>query len=106
MTPYAIVCAAGKQHRVTKGEHLLLDRQLGDVGSELTWDQVLMLGDGQSAPTIGQPFVAGAHVVVKIVHHLRGRKIRVFKRRKRKGFHKTIGHRQELTRLQVVNIAG
>jgi large subunit ribosomal protein L21 len=103
VTSYAIVCAAGKQHRVEKGEHLTLDRQLGEVGTEITWDKVLLLC-ADATPTIGQPYVAGAQVVARILKHRRGAKIKVFKRRKRKGFHKMIGHRQELTELEIVNI--
>ncbi len=101
---YAVVVAAGKQHRVETGERLALDRLAGEVGSELTLDQVLLLG-GDGAAKIGRPFIAGASVKARIVAHMRGDKVRVFKRRKRKGFHKTIGHRQALTELEITAIA-
>jgi large subunit ribosomal protein L21 len=104
MARYAIIQAAGKQHRVEPGDVLTLDHTAGDVGSTLQIDQVLLLG-GEEGLKVGRPMVAGAHVTAKIVAHLRGDKIRVFKRRKRKGFHKTIGHRQALTELEITAIA-
>ncbi len=103
---YAIVIAGGKQHQVRQGERLKLDLNAGEVGAELVFDQVLLLGaDGQS-PKIGQPHVDGVKVTGKIVAQGRGPKIRVFKRRKRKGFHKTIGHRQDFTEVEITHIAG
>lgn len=105
MSSYAIVRACGKQHRVHQGERLKVDRLAGEVGAEWVLDQVLLVG-GDGALKIGQPTVAGARVVAKIVGHERGDKVRVFKRRKRKGFHKTIGHRQELTELEITTITG
>ena len=103
---YAIVVAGGKQHRVEAGERLRLDRQAGEVGAELKIDQVLLLGTPGQAPKIGQPHVAGAAVTAKIVAHGRGAKIRVFKRRKRKGFSKMIGHRQDFTEIEITQVAG
>ena len=106
MSSYAIVRASGKQHRVQKGARLVVDRQVGEVGAELVLDEVLLLGGGEGNLKIGRPTVAGAKVTAKIVSHERGPKVRVFKRRKRKGFHKTIGHRQALTELEITGIAG
>lgn len=104
--PYAIVRTGGKQHRVQQGERLKVEKLEGDVGSELVLDEVLLLGDAQSSAKIGQPLVAGAQVTAKIVAQGRGAKIRVFKRRRRKGFHKTIGHRQSFTEIEITQIAG
>ena len=105
MSSYAIVRASGKQHRVTPGERLKLNRIDGDVGAELVLDEVLLIG-GEGAPRIGRPTLSGARVTATIVAQERGPKVLVFKRRKRKGFHKMIGHRQELTEVQITGIAG
>ena len=102
---YAIVRACGKQHRVAPGMRLCLDRIAAEVGGEVTFDEVLLLG-GEGEARVGQPHVEGAKVTAKVLGHRRGEKIRVFKRRKRKGFHKTIGHRQELTDLEITHIGG
>jgi large subunit ribosomal protein L21 len=103
--PYAIVRTGGKQHRVQQGERLKVDKLEGNVGTELELGEVLLLG-GEGDAKIGQPLISGAKVMVKIVTQGRGQKIRVFKRRKRKGFHKTIGHRQYFTEIEITQIAG
>ena len=105
MSAYAIVRTGGKQHRVMQGERLKVEKLAGDVGTELVLDEVLLLG-GDGAPKIGRPQVSGAKVTAKIVAQERGPKVRVFKRRKRKGFHKMIGHRQSFTELEITGIAG
>lgn len=102
---YAIVRAAGKQHRVVQGTRLQLDRQKAEVGQIISLDEVLLLGQ-EGDVQVGQPLLEGIKVTAKVLAHLRGPKIRVFKRRKRKGFHKTIGHRQELTNLEIISIGG
>ena len=102
---YAIVRTGGKQHRVQKGERLKVEKLEGEVGAELVLEEVLLIG-GEGSPKIGKPMLSGAQVTAKIIAHDRGDKIRVFKRRKRKGFHKTIGHRQPYTELEITGIAG
>lgn len=102
---YAIVRTGGKQHRVVAGERLKVDKLVGDVGTELDLKDVLLLG-GTGEAQVGQPLLANASVRAKIVTQGRGEKIRVFKRRKRKGFHKTIGHRQDFTEIEILTIAG
>ncbi len=102
---YAVIRNSGKQHRVTQGERLKVDQFAGDVGSEFVIEEVLMLS-GDLDLKIGQPLVAGASVKAKIVSHGRGPKIRVFKKKRRKGFHKTIGHRQNYTEIEITEIVG
>lgn len=102
---YAVVRTGGKQHRVAQGERLKVEKLDGDVGAEIMLDDVLMIG-GNDTPKIGQPRVSGATVKAKIVAQDRGDKILVFKRRKRKGFHKKIGHRQSYTELEITGIKG
>jgi len=103
---YAVLRTGGKQHRVTKGDRLKVESLEGDVGAELKFDDVLMLGGEGTDVKVGQPRVEGAVVTAKIIDQGLGDKIRVFKRTRRKGFHKTIGHRQQYTELEIIGIEG
>lgn len=100
---YAVIRTGGKQHRVTKGERLKVDRLGGDVGSDIVLDDILLIG-GEGDPKIGTPVVDGAQVQAKIVRQDRGSKVRVFKKRRRKGSKKLIGHRQAFTELEITGI--
>ena len=102
---YAVVRTGGKQHRVQKGERVRVEKLDGDVGAELKLEDILLVGDGDAAK-VGRPRVEGAVVTAKIVAQARGEKIDVFKRTKRKGFHKKIGHRQPYTELEITGIEG
>jgi large subunit ribosomal protein L21 len=102
---YAVVRTGGKQHRVQTGERVKVEKLDGDVGAEVTLDDVLLIA-GEGEPKLGRPIVSGAKVNAKIVAQGRGEKVRVFKRRKRKGFHKTIGHRQSFTEIEITGITG
>jgi large subunit ribosomal protein L21 len=102
---YAVVRTGGKQHRVTKGDHLKVEKLDGDVGAEVKLDDVLLLG-GDGQPKIGQPQVSGAVVTAKILSQGKGPKIRSFKRQRRKGYHRTVGHRQGFTELEITGIQG
>ncbi|MEC8051234.1 MAG: 50S ribosomal protein L21 [Myxococcota bacterium] len=102
---FAVIRSGGKQHRVVKGERLNVDLLDVAEGSEIKIEDVLLLANGD-AVQVGTPHVAGATVTAKIVKHDKGPKIRVFKRRRRKGFHKTIGHRQHFTQIEIVEIQG
>ena len=101
---YAVIRTGGKQHRVTKGERLKVEKLNGDVGAELKLSDVLLIGGDELK--IGQPVLEGATVSAKIIAQGRGPKIRVFRKRRRKGFHKTIGHRQPYTELEITGIEG
>jgi large subunit ribosomal protein L21 len=101
---YAVMRTGGKQHCVAKGERLKVEKLAGEVGSEIKLEDILMLG-GETIK-IGQPLVDGAAVTAKIIAQKRGPKIRVFRKQRRKGFHKTIGHRQPYTELEITGIEG
>lgn len=102
---YAVIRTGGKQHRIEKGERIRVEKLDAEVGAKLKIDDVLMIG-GNDEPKIGRPRVDGATVSVTIIAQGRGEKIRVFKRAKRKGFHKTIGHRQPYTEIEITGIQG
>jgi large subunit ribosomal protein L21 len=100
---FAVIKAQGKQFKVAQGDTLTIDRLAGDAGATVALGEVLMLIDGGST-TIGAPILSGAKVQAEIVSHSRGEKIKVFKKRRRKNFHRTRGHRQELTTVKITAI--
>lgn len=101
---YAVIKTGGKQHRVTLGEKLKVEKLAGEVGGEIVFDQVLMVADGENV-TIGAPMVSGASVKATVVAHGRGDKVMIFKMRRRKHYRKTQGHRQDYTEVQIQQIA-
>jgi large subunit ribosomal protein L21 len=102
---FAVIKAQGKQFKVAEGDQLTVDRLTGDAGSKIALGEVLMLVDG-GATKVGKPTVDGAKVEAEIVEHSRGDKILVFKKRRRKNYHRTRGHRQELTTVKITSIKG
>jgi large subunit ribosomal protein L21 len=102
MTDYAVVEHGGKQYRVSPGDVLLVERTVPDLkaGDELRFDRVMMLSQSD-AVTVGKPVVEGASVVSQVVEPERGKKIIVFKKKRRKGYKRTQGHRQDLYRVRV-----
>jgi large subunit ribosomal protein L21 len=100
---YAVLETGSKQYRVTAGDVLEVERLDGEAGKSLTFDRVLLVSnDGQV--TLGAPTVANASVVADVVEHIRGPKKIAFKMKRRKGYHRTVGHRQELTRIKITEI--
>jgi len=103
MEPYAIVESGGKQHFVRKGDVIAVDRLRAEAGKEASPPRVLAVSDGKTL-TVGAPEVEGAKVTFKVVEHMRGKKVVSFKKKRRKGFSKKIGHRQALTSVEVEDI--
>lgn len=100
---YAIVDIAGQQFKIEKGKQIYVHRLEGLEGDTVTFDKVLLL-DNNGSISIGQPFVDGASVSATIVSHLKGDKVIVFKKKRRKGFQKETGHRQYLSRIRIDEI--
>ncbi|SRR6266567_4887768 len=100
---YAVIKTGGKQYRVVPGEKLRVEALTADIGAEVVLDQVLLIGDGESV-RLGQPVVVGATVTATVVAHGRGEKVRIFKMRRRKHYHKHQGHRQGYTELKIEGI--
>ena len=101
---YAVIKTGGKQYRVSAGEKLKVESLPAEVGSEITLDQVLMVGEGDSVK-MGTPLLAGASVKATVVSHGRGEKVRIYKMRRRKHYRKTQGHRQNYTEIQISGIS-
>ncbi len=100
---YAIVNINGIQTRVTPDEVVTIPRLAGDPGQKLTFENVLLLADGDSI-TVGQPYVKGAALQAEVVDHLRGPKLKIFKFKRRREYRRRKGHRDELTRIRVTAI--
>ncbi|MEY2467147.1 MAG: large subunit ribosomal protein [Verrucomicrobiota bacterium] len=100
---YAVLETGSKQYRVAAGETLQIERLAIDAGQPVTFDRVLMVNNDGKV-TIGAPTVANATVLADVVEHIRGEKKLTFKMKRRKGYHKTIGHRQELTIVKIKEI--
>ena len=100
---YAVLETGGKQYRVAAGDNLEIERLETEAGKPFTFDRVLLVNnDGKLS--VGTPTVSGASVVADVVAHKRGEKKLTFKMKRRKGYHKTIGHRQELTVVKITAI--
>lgn len=100
---YAVLETGSKQYRVTAGDQLEVEYLEVEAGQPFTFDRVLMINnDGQLS--LGTPTVAGASVTADVVEHIRGEKKIAFKMRRRKGYHRKVGHRQELTVVKIKEI--
>lgn len=102
---YAIVEIAGKQFKVTKKQCLYTPKLGLAVGTVITFDKALLLGNDNDVK-VGEPNVVGAKVTGKVLEHIKGDKIIVFKKKKRKGYKKKQGHRQDYTKILVEDIIG
>lgn len=100
----AVIKAQGKQYKVAMGDTLTIDRLAGEAGAKVALGEVLMLIDGGKT-TVGAPMILGAKVEAEILGHDRGDKILVIKKRRRKGYKRTKGHRQDLTTIKITGIS-
>lgn len=101
---YAVFVSGGKQHRARSGDLLRLEKVDGDVGAAVEFDRVLLVG-GEGEPKVGAPTVEGAKVSAEIVKQGRGKKIIVFKRKRRQNYRRLRGHRQHFTDVRITNIS-
>ncbi len=101
---YAVIKTGGKQYRVSSGETLKIESILGDVGSAIILDKVLMVADADQLK-VGKPLLLGATVQATIVSNGRGDKVRIFKMRRRKHYQKNQGHRQNYTEIRIDGIS-
>ncbi|MFD0799006.1 50S ribosomal protein L21 [Maribacter chungangensis] len=100
---YAIVEMAGQQFKVAKDQKVYVHRLQAEEGKKVTFDNVLLLADGTNV-TVGAPAIDGAAVEAKVIKHLRGDKVIVFHKKRRKGYRKKNGHRQSLTEIVIESI--
>ena len=101
---YAVVATGGKQYRVSPGDRIEVEKLAGEVGQTIALDHVMMIGGEGQAVAIGTPRLDEAWVEAQIVDQKRGKKIIVFKHKRRKGYRRKQGHRQSLTALKITGI--
>ena len=100
---YAIVEIAGQQFKVEKERKVYVHRLPQDEGADVTFERVLLV-DNEGVISVGAPVVEGASVTAKVLKHLKGDKVIVFKKKRRKGYMKKNGHRQYLTQIQITEV--
>lgn len=100
---YAVIFSGGKQYRVQEGETLKLETIAQDVGSEFSFENVLMIGAGNDV-TVGKPYIEGGKVTATVLSHGRHKKIHIVKFRRRKHHMKSQGHRQNYTEVKITQI--
>jgi len=101
---YAIIATGGKQYKVSEGDKVRVEKLEGEVGSQVEFDQVLLLG--ADTAKIGSPYVEGAKVVGEITAQAKAKKVIVYKYKPKKGYHKKNGHRQYYTEVEIKSIVG
>jgi large subunit ribosomal protein L21 len=101
---YAIIKNGGRQYKVTEGQVVRVNLMDAEPGSEVVLEDVLAVSDGQDVIRFGQPILSGASIKAQVLNHAREKKILVFKKKRRQGYHKAQGHRQDYTALKILSI--
>ena len=101
---YAVIATGGKQFKVQDKDVVAVERLAGEIGTKVTFSQVLAMGEGAEIK-VGTPVIEGAKVEAEIIDQFRGPKLIAFKMKRRKGYRKRKGHRQELTKVRILSIA-
>jgi large subunit ribosomal protein L21 len=101
---YAVIQTGGKQYRVSEGDEIEVEKLDVEAGASAEFSEVLLISDGE-AVSIGAPMVTGAKVTAEVVEQFKDDKVIAFKFRRRKGYHRTVGHRRQLTKLKIKTIS-
>ncbi|MCB2053172.1 MAG: 50S ribosomal protein L21, partial [Geminicoccaceae bacterium] len=101
----AVIKTGGKQYRVAKNDVIRVEKLEGGVGDSVSFDQVLLVGGGEGEPRVGAPLVDGATVGATVLEQIKGEKVVIFKKKRRKNHRRKRGHRQLLTVLRIGDIA-
>jgi large subunit ribosomal protein L21 len=100
---YAIIRSGGKQYRVSPGEIIAVEKLHATSGDKVTFGDVVLLADGDNITT-GSPVIAGANVTGEVIEQFKDKKVIAFKYKRRKGYHRTVGHRRQMTRVKIESI--
>lgn len=101
----AVIRTGGKQYKAEIGKQLTIEKINANPGESFDINEVLLLNDGKKEPVIGNPLVENASVKAKLLEHIKGDKIIVFKKKRRQNYRRKQGHRQELSRIEITNIS-
>lgn len=101
---FAVIKTGGKQYKVTKNYVLRIEKIEGELGSQVEFSDVLMIGETAKPSIIGSPIVKGASVTAEIVGQMRDKKILVFKKKRRQNYRRKHGHRQDITQVKILDI--
>ncbi|HEY5777429.1 MAG TPA: 50S ribosomal protein L21 [Terrimicrobiaceae bacterium] len=101
---YAVIQTGGKQYRVSEGDVIEVEKLDVEAGADARFEQVLLVSDGAGI-SIGSPLVSGAAVTAEVVEQAKAPKVIAFKYKRRKGYHRTVGHRRQITRLKIKTIS-
>lgn len=101
---YAVIATGGKQFKVQEKDVVAIEKLAGDIGNKVTFTEVLAMGEGADIK-VGTPTIEGAKVEAEIIDQFRGPKLIAFKMKRRKGYRKRKGHRQDLTKVRILSIA-
>ncbi len=102
---YAVIKTGGKQYKVSPDDTLTIEKLDEEVGATVTFNDVLMVGNADAAPTVGAPLIDGASVTAEVVEQGRARKIIVFKKKRRQNYRRKKGHRQHQTTVRITEIS-
>ena len=97
---YAIIRSGGKQYRVSAGQTIAVEKLAAEAGEKVTFEDVVLFADGETVTT-GDPIVSGAKVTGEVIEQFKDKKVIAFKYKRRKGYHRTVGHRRALTRVKI-----
>ena len=100
---HAVFQTGGKQYRVAPGDSVLIEKVPGNQGDSVTFDKIILTSDGEQV-SVGKPYLENARVTGRIMRQGKAKKVIAFKFRRRKGYRKKIGHRQQFTQVQIENI--
>jgi large subunit ribosomal protein L21 len=98
---YAILKTGGKQYKVKSDDLVDIERLEGEVGTKVTFSEILGIGEEGGKLQVGSPLMPGASITAEIVDQFRGKKLIAFKKKRRKGYKRKVGHRQEITRVKI-----
>lgn len=100
---FAVLSTGGKQYKVSQGDLIEVEKLENNTGDTVTWDQILMVGEGENIE-VGSPYITGCTVTGEVVDQGKGKKIIVFKKKRRKNYRRKNGHRQLYTKLKILEI--
>jgi len=101
---YAVVEIAGNQYKIEKGDEIKVEKLDSEIGKNITFDRVLLVKEDENNISVGKPLVKGATIKAKILDHSKDNTVLIFKKKKRKGYQKMQGHRQQFSKIKIEDI--